>query len=79
MRYTSSYLAAIAAAASVSATSVKDAKSLKDIKHLVFFMQENRGFDHVSVALPGCVWSVVNASTSSFTVLWHNGRCARFR
>lgn len=47
MRTISSYLAAVAAATTVSAT------SLKDIKHLVFFMQENRGFDHVSGPLFG--------------------------
>jgi phospholipase C len=27
------------------------AGSLKDIKHVVLFMQENRAFDHVSLAL----------------------------
>ncbi|RLM00063.1 hypothetical protein CFD26_103529 [Aspergillus turcosus] len=53
MRTTSSYLAAIAAAATAVSANPGAAKSLKDIKHLVFFMQENRAFDHYYGTMAG--------------------------
>lgn len=53
-------LAVVALAAAVSAGSIKD------IKHIVLFMQENRGFDHVSYPKTALICLVAHLGT----VLW---------
>jgi hypothetical protein len=44
------------------------AGSLKDIKHVVLFMQENRAFDHVTLAL--VLIPTVRSNLRSILGLW---------